>query len=79
MFKKCLKKFLLQLRPRVATLTDAGPGVNVNNFAVQIREAAMAKLEDSDYRIRVHRARGDSGQNEAERTNSATGNYSYIS
>ena len=28
---------------------------------------------DSDYRVRVHRSRGDSGQGEAERTNSAIG------
>ena len=28
-------------------------------------------MHDSDYRTRVHRSRGDSGQREAERTNSA--------
>ena len=28
---------------------------------------------DSDYRVRVHRSRGDSGQGEAETTNSAIG------
>ena len=30
-------------------------------------------MENSDYRIRCHRSRGDSGQREAERTNSANG------
>ena len=28
---------------------------------------------DADYRIRLHRSRGDSGEGEAERTNSAIG------
>ena len=33
----------------------------------------MARLYNSDYRVRCHRSRGDSGQGEAERTNSAIG------
>jgi hypothetical protein len=64
---------LPNLRPRVAHFTDAGPGVGVSNVAVKFRDAELARLEKSDYRVRVHRARGDSGQNEAERTNSASG------
>jgi len=30
----------------------------------------MARIRDSDYRVGCHRSRGDSGQGEAERTNS---------
>ena len=35
------------------------------------RDAEMARIHNSDYRVRCHRSRGDSGQGEAERTNSA--------
>ena len=52
----------------VAFLADAGPGVS--NSEVRFRDAEMAMFV-SDYRVRVHRSRGDSGQGEAERTNSA--------
>eukprot|EP00794_Sanderia_malayensis_P000903 gene903-206_t len=61
------------MRPRVATLTDAGPGVGVSNFEVKFRDAELARLWHSDYRIRLQRSRGDSGQGEAERTISAIG------
>lgn len=63
------------MRPRVTHLTDAGPGVGVSNMEVKFRDAELARVEGSDYRIRVHRARGDSGQNDTERTNSASGIY----
>ena len=33
------------------------------------REVALSKIQCTDRRVRIHRARGDSGQNEAERTN----------
>ena len=61
------------VKPRWADFTDAGPGVGVSNSEVQSRDAEPARIFSSDYRVRVrvHRARGDSGQNEAERTNSA--------
>lgn len=59
------------VKPRVAYLTDAGPGVGVSNFEVKFRDAELARMYSSDYRVRVHRSRGDSGQGEAERTNSA--------
>jgi hypothetical protein len=59
------------VKPRVAYLTDAGPGVGVSNFEVKFRDAEIARMYNSDYRVRVHRSRGDSGQGEAERTNSA--------
>ena len=61
------------VKPNWADLTDAGPGVGVSNFEVKFRDAELARVHKSDYRIRVHRSRGDSGQNEAERTNSAIG------
>ena len=59
------------VKPRVAYLTDAGPGVGVSNFQVRFRDAEISRMYNSDYRVRVHRSRGDSGQGEAERTNSA--------
>ena len=61
------------MRQRVAILTDAGPGVGISNFEVKFIDAELARLWNSDYRIRLHRSRGDSGQGEAERTNSAIG------
>ena len=55
--------------PIVSELTDAGPGVGVTNFEVKFRFAEICRLHGNDRRTRIHRARGDSGQNEAERTN----------
>ncbi len=57
---------LPSVRPRIAHFTDAGPGVGISNFEVCFRDAELSRLEDSDYRIRIHRGRGDSEQNEAE-------------
>lgn len=64
---------LPKVKPRWADLTDAGPGVGVSNNLVRFRDAELARLYGSDYRVRCHRSRGDSGQGEAERTNSAIG------
>lgn len=61
------------VKPNWADLTDAGPGVGVSNYEVRFRDAELACVHRSDYRVRVHRSHGDSGQNEAERTNSAIG------
>ena len=61
------------IKPRWAELTDAGPGVSVSNFDVQIRAMEICRMWNIDYYIRLHRSRGGSGQNEAERTNSAIG------
>ena len=61
------------IKPRWSELTDAGPGVSVTNFDVKVREAEICRLWNQDYYIRLHRSRGDSGQNEAEKTNSAIG------
>ncbi|CAH3040108.1 unnamed protein product, partial [Pocillopora meandrina] len=59
------------VKPRWADLTDAGPGVGVSNYEVRFRDAELARVHNSDYRVRCHCSRGDSGQGEAERTNSA--------
>ncbi|XP_070571361.1 uncharacterized protein [Ptychodera flava] len=62
---------LQRVKPRFCTLSDAGPGVGVSNNEVKFRDAEMCRIHQSDYRFRGHRAREDSGQGEAERTNSA--------
>ena len=64
---------LPKVKPKCADLTDAGPGVGVSNYLLRFRDSEMARLYNSDYRVRCHRSRGDSGQGEAERTNSAIG------
>ena len=64
---------LLRVKPRWANLTNAGPGVGVSNFFVQFRDTELARIYNSDYSIRCHRLRGNSGQGEAERKNSAIG------
>ena len=61
------------VKPRWADVTDAGPGVGVSNFEVRFRDAEMALIHNSDYRVRIHNSRDGSGDNEAERTNSAIG------
>ena len=73
MYDALLKLKLPRIKPRWADLTDAGPGVGVSNFGVRFRDAEIAPMFNSDYRKRCHRSRGDSGQGEAERTNSAIG------
>ena len=61
------------VKPRWFENSDAGPGVGVSNFEVRFRDAELSILYDRDYSCRVHSARGNSGDNEAERTNSAVG------
>ena len=71
---ECLEDLELpRVKPRWCDLSDAGPGVGVSNLEVRFRDAEMARIWNSDYRVRVHRARKDSGQGEAERTNAAVG------
>ncbi|KAG8175760.1 hypothetical protein JTE90_029245 [Oedothorax gibbosus] len=65
---------LPKVRPRVVELTDAGPGVGVSNIEVRIRSAEKVMIHNLDRLTRIHRSRGDSGQNEAERTNALIGN-----
>ena len=61
------------VKPMWCDLTDAGPGVGTSNFEVRFRDAELYQIYNSDYKIRLHRSRGDSSQGEAERTNSAIG------
>ena len=53
--------------------TDAGPGVGITNTEVRLRDAEIPCIHSSDRVNRIHRAPGDSAQNEAERTNAAFG------
>ena len=67
-----IKQLELQnVAPIISELTDAGPGVGVNNLKVKARFADVCMIQDKDRRVRIYRARGDSGQNEAERTNAS--------
>lgn len=59
----------------ISEYTDAGPGVGISNLAVKFRYAEMCRIHNTARRLRVHRASGDSAQNEAERTNSAIGKF----
>ena len=61
----------VNVKPRWCDLSDAGPGVAVSNFDIQFRDAELARMWGSDYRIRLHLSRNDTHSNEAERTNSA--------
>ena len=51
--------------PIISELTDAGPGVGVSNLEVKARFVELSKIQCTDRRVRIHRARDDSGQNEA--------------
>ena len=62
-----------KIKPFVSELTDSGPGVGVSNHQVRLRFAEMCLIQQSESRIRIHMAPGDSGQNEVERTNSYIG------
>ena len=66
-------KQLPLVKPCWTEFTDAGPGVGVNILEVSFRVAELARVYSSDYRIRIHIAAGDRGQNKAERTNSVIG------
>ena len=78
---ECCKKlkeeiFSLELpmmRPRVVDLTDAGPGVGINNYEVFYRMAQESLICNYDYYARVHLAPGDSSMNEVERIQSSVG------
>ena len=57
----------------VVELTDAGPGVGVSHAEVRLRVLEVARLLGWEKVLRLHRAREDSGQNEAERLNACVG------
>ena len=48
--------------PSVAPIisVDAGPGVGVNNLEIKARFVEMCMIQQTDTRVRIHRARGDS-------------------
>ena len=52
---------------------DAGPRVGITNTEIRFRDAEIAPIHSFDRVNRIHRASGGSAQNEAERTNAATG------
>ena len=59
--EKILKRFkdfeFQPVKARKADLTDAGPGVAVSNTDIKFRDAELAIIQNSDYRIRCHRER----------------------
>ena len=59
--------------PRLLELTYAGPGVGVSSAECRWRLLEKARIHNSDKVLRIHRAREDSGQNEAERLNACIG------
>lgn len=61
------------VKPRWFENSDDGPGVGVSNVEVKFRPAELSILYDRDYSCPVHSTRGNSGDSEAERTNSAAG------
>ena len=59
---KILKRFkdfeFQPVKTRKAALTDAGPGAAaISNTDVKFRNAKLAIIQNSDYRIRCHRER----------------------
>ena len=67
----------LELPPqktRQCICSDSGPGVGSNNHEVKLRMAEIARITNADIKIILHGSRGDSGQNEAEQTNSGVSN-----
>ena len=42
------------MKPKVTILTDAAPGLAVSNFEVKFRDAELARLWNSDKRIRLN-------------------------
>lgn len=71
--ERYLKKLVLLKYPNnccsILKATNAGPGVGVTNTKVRFRDIETARIHSSDRVNRIHRAPGDSAQNEAERTN----------
>ena len=70
----CIKELKLPpVKPDILTTTDAGPGVGSSNVELEYRDVEMARIVNSDRVNRIHRARDDSGQNEAEQSNACIG------
>jgi len=62
-----------KFKSRIVDLTDAGPGVGINNIEVQYRMIQEVRMTNVDYYMRHHLAPGDSSQNEVERIQSYVG------
>ena len=79
---KSLQKILIQveelelpvMKSGQSICPDSGPGVGCGNHEVHFRMAEVARISNADMRIIWHGSRGDSGQNEAEQTNSGVSN-----
>ena len=72
--QKYIKELKLPpVKADILKLTDAGPGVGCSNVEVRFRDAEMARIMRSDRVNRIHRARDDSEQNEAERSKACIG------
>ena len=71
--KEIQKSQILNMCCDILKATDAGPGVCVSNVEVRFRDVEIARMHFSDRVNRIHCAPGDSGQNEAERSNAAIG------
>ena len=63
----------LKICCNILKTTDAGPGVGVSNIEARFRDIEIARIHSSDRVNRIHRAPGDSAQNESERTNASIG------
>ena len=61
------------VKPATSEETDARPGVGVSNLEVKMRFTELCRIQQSDPMVRPHGDRGDSGSNEAERTNNCIG------
>ena len=61
--------------PDILKATDAGPNVGSNNLEAKHRDAEIARILNSDPINGIHRARNDSAQNEAKRSNACIGRH----
>ena len=67
------KRQILNICCDILKATDVGPGVGVSNVELRFRDVEIPRMHFSDRVNHIHRAPGDSGQNEAERSNAAIG------
>ena len=63
----------LKICCNILKTTDAGPGVGVSNIEARFGDVEIARIHSSNRVNRIHRAPGDSAQNESERTNASIG------
>ena len=61
------------MKADILKATDAWPSVGCSDIKVRYRDAEMARILNSDRINRVHKARDDNGQNEAERFSASIG------